>query len=29
MAPDKAEAVQQFDDFVTTYEAKYPKAVQY
>jgi transposase-like protein len=28
MAPDKAEAEQQFDDFVTIYEAKYPKAVQ-
>jgi putative transposase len=26
MAPDKAEAQRHFDDFINTYEAKYPKA---
>lgn len=28
MAPDKAEAQKSFDDFVSLYEAKYPKAVE-
>lgn len=28
MAPDKAEAQQCFDDFISLYEAKYPKAVE-
>jgi len=28
MAPDKAEAQKGFDDFVSLYEAKYPKAVE-
>jgi putative transposase len=28
MAPDKAEAEHHFDDFITIYEAKYPKAAQ-
>ena len=26
MAPDKAEAQRHFDDFINTYEVKYPKA---
>ena len=28
MAPDKAEAQRNFDDFINLYESKYPKAVQ-
>ena len=28
MAPDKAEAQRHFDDFISIYEAKYPKAAQ-
>jgi transposase-like protein len=28
MAPDKEEAERKFDDFITIYEAKYPKAVE-
>jgi putative transposase len=28
MAPDKAEAQRHFDEFITIYEAKYPKATQ-
>jgi transposase-like protein len=28
MAPDKAEAQKSFDDFISLYEAKYPKAVE-
>jgi transposase-like protein len=28
MAPDKAEAQKRFDDFISLYEAKYPKAVE-
>ncbi|MBW1790062.1 MAG: transposase, partial [Deltaproteobacteria bacterium] len=28
MAPDKAEAQKHFDDFISIYEAKYPKAAK-